>query len=181
MFCAGVTAVNVNGAPATVVDKTFAFMGAFIPVVSGSTIKGVAKEGIEIGGEFIQRNFQNLEKIKNAAWYKYQEQINGISGSFEFLLGNVRFDGYKDGVLLEAKGFYQQIFKKYGERVQTKIFDNMTKQLKKQVDAADGLKLEWHFAEQETMEQFTKHLKGVEGGSELLEKVTMTVTKYDPQ
>ncbi len=177
----GVTAVNVNGAPATVVDKTFAFMGAFIPVVSGSTIKGVAKEGIEIGGEFIQRNFQNLEKIKNAAWYKYQEQINGISGSFEFLLGNVRFDGYKDGVLLEAKGFYQQIFKKYGERVQTKIFDNMTKQLKKQVDAADGLKLEWHFAEQETMEQFTKHLKGVEGGSELLEKVTMTVTKYDPQ
>jgi len=116
--------------------------------------------------------------VKNAAWYKYQGQINGISGSYEYAIGEVRFDGYKDGVLLEAKGFYQQLFKS-GKVSKGQIYGEMQKQLQRQVDAANGKKLEWHFAEQATMEQFQEVLKNSETGRELLEKVTLKVTKYE--
>lgn len=90
----------------------------------------------------------------------------------------VRFDGFKDGVFLEAKGFYQGIFKA-GKADPKKVFDNMQGQLSRQIDAAKGGKLEWHFAEQSTMEQFKKHLGSSEKGKELLKKVSMQVTKYE--
>lgn len=55
----------------------------------------------------------------------------------------------------------------------------MQDQLKRQVTAAKGGKLEWHFAEQATMVQFQKHLRGSDEGKELLKNVTMKVTKYE--
>jgi hypothetical protein len=50
----------------------------------------------------------------------------------------------------------------------------MTEQLGRQIDAAAGTKLEWHFAEKETMQGFEKYLKDLK--SDYLNKVELKFT-----
>lgn len=66
----------------------------------------------------------------------------------------VEFDGFRDGVLLDAKGprTYVIISHEWG----TKALEKMLKQMRKQVNAvASGgldIPIHWHFAEKEAME-----------------------------
>jgi len=127
-------------------------------------------------GEPLETKFKNLEKIGKRAWYKYQGQINGISGSFEFLRHGTKFDGYKNGILLEAKSQYQWLIKT-GRVSAEELYGKMAEQLGRQIDAAKGLKLEWHFAEEKTMGGFEEYLKETDKGSQMLKQVEL---KYTP-
>ncbi|WP_299586004.1 Tox-REase-5 domain-containing protein [Mucilaginibacter sp.] len=49
-----------------------------------------------------------------------------MSGSVEFLRNKVKFDGFKNGVLLEAKGAYLWLFKT-GRATQKKNYTNFKK------------------------------------------------------
>jgi len=113
-------------------------------------------------GKFWTRNFKNLEKVGEKAWFKYQAQINGEGGASEFRVfwgkNKVDFDGFKNGVLLEAKGHYQWLFKS-GIITKSSAYEKMANQFQRQVKAADGVKLDWHFAEESTMKEFKKYLK----------------------
>lgn len=78
----------------------------------------------------------------------YQTQITGREE--EYVLNGVQFDGFSDGVLLEAKGPGYRNFVK-GEDLRTwftgaeEIFD----QTKRQTTAAGGIPIIWHVAEPE--------------------------------
>jgi len=124
-------------------------------------------------GKFVI-TIKNVAKVGEKAWYKYQKQINGLSGAIEFLRNGVKFDGFKNGVLLEAKSQFQWLFKT-GRATEREVYEKMTQQLSRQVGAADGLKLEWHFAEKETKEGLENYLK-TQGREDLLKKVTLIYT-----
>lgn len=130
-------------------------------------------------GKFVI-TIKNVAKVGEKAWYKYQKQINGLSGSVEYAIkvGNkvVKFDGFRNGVLLEAKSQFQWLFKT-GRATEGEVFSKMSEQLGRQIEAAAGTKLEWHFAEDETKEGFENFLKQTKKGQEMLNKVEL---KYTP-
>jgi hypothetical protein len=91
----------------------------------------------------------------------YQEQVTGHSADDAYWVGGVgrksggvKFDGFKDGVLLEAKGpgyankFLDNLnpktwFKSTGAR-------DLVNQARRQLGAAKGVPIRWHIAEQKT-------------------------------
>ena len=83
---------------------------------------------------------------------KYQKQITGREGMV-WMQNGVKFDGMKDGVLLDAKGKYAQfIDKNTGE-----FYDwfsgkeSLIAEAKRQILASEGSKIQWYFAEKESL------------------------------
>ncbi len=93
---------------------------------------------------------------------RYQAQVTGTPDGRVYRVENVRtrdgklkpkvdFDGFRDGVLLEAKGPGYLNFVKNGRF--TRFFtgaDDIVEQAKSQLAAAGELKVRWHVAEAET-------------------------------
>ena len=82
---------------------------------------------------------------------RYQEQISGLPHGFDVQLNGVRFDGCNesDGTMLEAKGpGYLKPLRKPFKYPWLRMQDQMLKQASRQVAAAGGRPIEWHFAEE---------------------------------
>ncbi len=118
-------------------------------------------------GQFVTKDWTDMDRKTNA-WWNYQGKINGISGGVEYLYNDVRFDGYKDGILLEAKGFHQFLFTN-GITTRDIVYGKMFDQLDKEIKAAGGIPLQWHFTEERTMNEFKEYVKKEE--PKLLENV----------
>ncbi len=105
-------------------------------------------------GEFVEENLSN-QRAAN-----YQAKITGQPGQ-AYKLGNVRFDGLaEDGkTLLEAKGpGYARLLKlPFGDSVKSKL----VAQALRQVAAAGGRQIVWHFAEDEAANIMIQALKEV--------------------
>ena len=87
------------------------------------------------------------ETIRNPRAAQYQARITGQPGQ-AFRLNGVNFDGVSNaGDLLEAKGpGYARLFQQsFGDDVMSKLID----QAGRQVAAAGGRQIIWHFAEEE--------------------------------
>ena len=82
----------------------------------------------------------------------YQKQITGQEG-MAWVQKGVKFDGMKDGVLLDAKGKYAQfINKKTGEFYEWfSGKDSLIAEARRQIDASEGAKIQWYFAEEESL------------------------------
>jgi len=75
------------------------------------------------------------------------------------LLNGTRFDGLVNGVLVDAKGRYAFLLEKGWAQ------EGLLKQAQRQIKAANGASIEWHFAEEaaaNTVRQLFKD-KGVTG------------------
>ncbi|QRN99257.1 hypothetical protein JRI60_09655 [Archangium violaceum] len=87
---------------------------------------------------------------------RYQEQISGHPVDQSYIVKGVRFDGYKNGVLLEAKGRgYANKF--LGNLTPQLWFANkgarsMVDQVQRQSKAANGIPIHWHVAETKAAE-----------------------------
>jgi hypothetical protein len=93
---------------------------------------------------------------------RYQEQITGHSaddaywvGGMRTKAGGVKFDGFKDGVLLEAKG--PGFANKFLDNLEPKIWfesgaKDLVEQARRQLRAAKGTgaSIRWYIAEQKT-------------------------------
>jgi len=87
---------------------------------------------------------------------RYQEQITGRPASEVYKVNDVEFDGFMDGVLLEAKGpGYRSFFQPNGKPMpwyeKSGHFDQLMNQAQRQSLLARhlGLPLRWHVAEAE--------------------------------
>lgn len=86
----------------------------------------------------------------------YEEFIAKKSGGRAFELRRasgdpVRFDGVRDGYLIEAKGEYEQFTELIdGERVWSvpPVNNKMIGQMKRQLEAAEGAPIRWYFHEE---------------------------------
>lgn len=104
------------------------------------------------------------ESMKPAA-RRYQEQISGRSADDAYWVGDVKFDGYKDEILLEAKGpnydnkFLDSLepkhwFKSTGAQ---QILDQAERQLRSIRDLR--IPIEWHVAEKKAAEAMRNLLR----------------------
>jgi len=94
---------------------------------------------------------------------RYQEQISGRPVNESYITRGVRFDGYKDGVLLEAKGpGYANKFNKdlSSKRWFAKGSQNLIEQARRQLRAANGNPIRWHVAEAKAADAIRKLLTG---------------------
>ncbi len=107
---------------------------------------------------------------------RYQEQICGQPVSEAYWVGGVgrnsggvKFDGFKDGVLLEAKG--PGYANKFNDDLSPKRWfehsgaDQLVAQARRQLEAAPGVPIRWHVAEKKAADAIRKllNLKKVNG------------------
>ena len=115
----------------------------FIPV-------GVTDDAGQAIGHWVSRN------IGNSDWARYQARITGVEGA-EFMFNGVRFDGaigtmntageITDLVLLDAKNWSVGFM--HGLQNNQSMFNSKIDDALKQVTAANGNRVEWHFSVQE--------------------------------
>ena len=105
------------------------------------------------------------EHMSDAA-ASFQKKVTGIDANNSFLLDGVKFDGItKDGVLLDAKSGMSNFVKNGQFQSWFKGADGMVDQAYRQINAADGTPIQWHFQDKEVM-QATQNLfeeRGVKG------------------
>jgi len=119
--------------------------------------------GVEGALAAVERCSRDAATVLSGKWEKvnehmsafsreYQKQITGKEG-MAWVQNGVKFDGMKDGVLLEAKGKYSQFIDK-----ETGTFkdwftekDSFIKQADHQIKASEGAKIQWYFAEEDTL------------------------------
>ena len=79
----------------------------------------------------------------------YQSRISGLGEGLIYLVNGVKFDGFVGGVLVDAKGPGYATFVKGGEFVEWFLgTGGLLSQAKRQLAAARGVAIEWHFAEE---------------------------------
>ena len=89
----------------------------------------------------------------------YQTQIAGHQGQI-FRLNGVKFDGYNNGILMEAKGPDYANFIKNGEfRTWFQGARGLIEQAHRQLIAAQGIPIEWHVAERTAADVIYKLLE----------------------
>ncbi|WP_420386236.1 pre-toxin TG domain-containing protein [Roseivirga sp.] len=106
------------------------------------------------------------ESMSDAA-ASYQKQITGVDATKSFKLNGVKFDELADGgILLDAKsGMGNFVNKDGGFHSWWKGADGLLNQANRQLKAADGAKIQWHFENKSVMEATQKLFKeqGIEG------------------
>ncbi|HEX8438327.1 Tox-REase-5 domain-containing protein [Archangium sp.] len=106
---------------------------------------------------------QKTERMSGEA-QRYQSQVTGAPEGWVYRVRTgpgpkdfVDFDGFKNGVLLEVKGpGYRQLLEKMQEKSWFEGIDDMVAQASRQLQAAKGTPIQWHFAEQDVAERIRK-------------------------
>lgn len=83
----------------------------------------------------------------------YQTLITGRAANQSYLLNGVKFDGFKGGVLVDAKSGYQSFVNK-----KTGVFhdwfngaNSLVDQARRQLGAANGTNIQWYFQNESAM------------------------------
>ena len=90
----------------------------------------------------------------------YQEHVTGVKAGNAFEVNGVKFDGVVKNVLQEAKSSYDNFISKTGEFYDWfKGADGLVDQAKRQLAAADGAPIEWHFSSEKSLKATQKLFK----------------------
>ncbi len=115
--------------------------------VAAGTATGAA-EAIKEPGVWEMTNESMSEASRN-----YQRFITGAEDGMVYKVNGVKFDGYKDGVLIEAKGnYFNFVNKNSGEFY--KWFDgkkSLVNQANRQISVANGITIKWYFNDEISM------------------------------
>jgi len=132
--------------------------------MGGSGVK-INKTG---GGDAGPGTWEKTNEAMSAKSRDYQKYVTGAEDGMVYRVNGVKFDGYQDGVLIEAKGDYSSfVDKRTGKfRPWFKGKDDLAAQAKRQVNAADGTKIQWVFNDEASLNA-TKALFKSEGISEI--------------
>ena len=131
-----------------------------------AALKGILDSGKEIGSNLkvTIQGWLNKGGSEPGVWEKtneamseasrnYQKFITGASDGMVYKVNGVKFDGFKNGMLIEAKGNYSQfVNKKTGEF--QKWFsgkDSLVSQANRQINAANGTKIQWFFNDETSL------------------------------
>ncbi|MEN6309508.1 MAG: Tox-REase-5 domain-containing protein [Anaerohalosphaeraceae bacterium] len=92
---------------------------------------------------------------------QYQSRITGQPTNMGYVVNGVKFDGYKNGILLDAKGLGYKNFVENGRFSEWFTGKQaLLDQANRQITAARGTTIEWHIAEKEAIPAFEELLKG---------------------
>jgi hypothetical protein len=103
----------------------------------------ICRAGSSLGGPGkVENVIENMSDVAS----KYQEQITGLRRGKAYVVDGVKFDGFKNGTLLEAKGLgYESLMNNPG--VNNGLANRLLSQAQRQLNAAKGVTIEWHAAE----------------------------------
>ena len=97
---------------------------------------------------------------------EYQSRETGAPPGWVYKIGDVSFDGYKNGVLLDAKDHYSQFLVKGSRPVPKEWFDGFegrggfVDRATAQVKAAKGVRIQWRFSEKEVADYVRDLFRG---------------------
>ncbi|GAA1427939.1 hypothetical protein GCM10009601_40050 [Streptomyces thermospinosisporus] len=95
---------------------------------------------------------------KNESWLRYQEQVTGTKRGYEYVVPHpdpdvpdVEFDGWDSSrqTYLEAKNGYDSYLTADRTELTASGRENLLKEARRQVEAARGKSVEWHFSNRE--------------------------------
>jgi hypothetical protein len=105
---------------------------------AGPTVAGAGGPGI----------FKNVSESMSAASAAYQARVTGSKAGGAYLVNGVKFDGFANGVLIDAKGRYTRFIKDGKFRKWFRGKYGFIKQAERQLAAANGTPIQWRFAEE---------------------------------
>jgi hypothetical protein len=103
----------------------------------------------------------NVSENMSDAARRYQKHITGVNANKSFKLNDIKFDGVtSNGILLDAKSGMQNMVGKDGNfQKWFKGADGMVDQATRQLKAADGAPIQWHFEDKKVMEATRRMFK----------------------
>jgi len=169
-----ITLYSVNFANAPGIDDvTFAdasgdmIVDGFYMLAGALVIRFVIAPVVRQTFKFVGRGLKPIRGVTTESgpgkWYKVKESMQPRAASYQtkitgqpvengYVVNNVKFDGFKNGRLLDAKGPGYNNFIKDGKfQSWFRGQDALVNQAKQQILAANGLQIEWHIAEKETL------------------------------
>lgn len=108
-------------------------------------------------GKWVRKKPSSSERAN-----RYQEQISGRPAEEVYVIDDVEYDGFNDGILLEAKGpGYRSFFQADGTPEPwyeaSGKFEQLLDQARNQSRASRGLPVQWHVAEAEVAKFLQSH------------------------
>ncbi len=140
-----------------------------LPVVPA--VGGLAQTGVRHGGGVLSvlhngpGAFVEVAESMSAKAASYQARATGTAPGFGYVVGGVKFDGFANGVLLDAKANYSQ-FVRDGQFVPWfSGADTLVSQAQRQLSVAGMTPVQWRFLEEEAAAATTSllHLRGISG------------------
>lgn len=140
-------------------DKAWAYAGVVSTLVPGGKVVKAAKLGrlakkakyfikgtSKLSGKWITAN-ESMSEASRA----YQRFITGTDKVW--LQNGVKFDGVKNGILIEAKGSYANfVNKKTGQFYSWfNSADDLVSQARRQLAASEGAGINWYFSDQASL------------------------------
>jgi len=87
----------------------------------------------------------------------YEEQVTGVTIEDSYYVDGVEFDGYYDGILHDAKGFYYDLTKTpFGNKVTRELVDGAERQVRAVRAVGANTPIRWHVAEPEMLSLLRK-------------------------
>jgi hypothetical protein len=178
---ATVPVLSLSAQGALMVERLVLPAGSVGTVLSGGSGAAIILHRVRSGGQSPSPapgpgQWGPADEVMSESARRYQEQITGRSADDAYWVGGVgkkskgvKFDGYKDGVLLDAKG--PNYDNKFLANLDPKAWfkhsgaQALVDQAKRQTRAANGVPIRWHVAEEKTANAIRKlfELKDVTG------------------
>ena len=117
------------------------------------SVEAIIKHGDDV--DTLSGTWKKVDEYMSDSARRYQTYVTGREGEV-WVQNGVRFDGMRDGVLLEAKDHYSQFIDvNTGEFYdwfggQSSLLDEASRQ----IAASEGALIEWHFSEERTLHAF---------------------------
>jgi len=118
-----------------------------IPIIGNAKVLGKVDNLVDN----IQGQFGRIAEYMSDRAARYQSRITGRLPDVGYTVGGVKFDGFDKaaGVLLDAKGPGYAAFVRNGQfEPWFRGADDLVNQARRQVVAASGTRIQWHFAEE---------------------------------
>lgn len=113
--------------------------------------------------------WEKTNEAMSDASRNYQKFVTGAEDGMVYKVNGVKFDGFKDGVLMEAKGYYSNFVNKGTGEFQSWFNgkESLISQATRQLNAANGAKIQWFFNDEISMNAVkallkSKKIKGIE-------------------
>jgi hypothetical protein len=102
-------------------------------------------EPLEVG------RWVSVNEHMSASARAYQSQITGMPPGLSYEVNGVKFDGFRDGVLLDAKDQYRRFVDSQTGDWESwwRGREELIKRARSQVAAANGIPIQWHWADEE--------------------------------